>query len=151
MSTSSGRRLPTRKVDLETASRLDTAIGRWVRWTRRPQPAPFGPGGGAALASVMDVGPIRLGDLAAREGVTPATLSRIVATLEKEKLLKRRIDPEDRRSAFVEITEAGRAMVVELRKARGQALLERLPPLTAEQRAVLKTVVEAVERMDVEG
>lgn len=151
MSTSSGRRLPTRKVDLETASRLDTAIGRWVRWTRRHQPAPFGPGVVAALASVMDVGPIRLGDLAAREGVTPATLSRIVATLEKEKLLKRRIDPEDRRSAFVEITEAGRTMVVELRKARGQALLERLPPLTAEQRAVLKTVVEAVERMDVES
>ena len=150
MSTSSGRRLPTRKVDLETASRLDTAIGRWVRWTRRHQPAPVGPGVVAALASVMDVGPIRLGDLAAREGVTPATLSRIVATLEKEKLLKRRIDPEDRRSAFVEITEAGRTMVVELRKARGQALLERLPPLTAEQRTLLKTVVEAVERMDIE-
>lgn len=151
MSTSSGRRLPTRKVDLETAARLDTAIGRWVRWTRRNQPAPFGPGVLSALASIMDVGPIRLGDLAAREGVTPATLSRIVATLEKEKLLKRRTDPEDRRSAFVEITEAGRSMVVGLRRARGQALTDRLPAMTAEQRALLKTVVEAVERMDTEG
>ena len=151
MSTSSGRRLPTRKVDLETAARLDTAIGRWVRWTRRHQPAPFGPGVLSALASIMDAGPIRLGDLAAREGVTPATLSRIVATLEKEKLLKRRTDPEDRRSAFVEITPSGRTMIAELREARGRALLDRLPPLIADQRAVLKTVVEAIEGMDTEG
>ncbi len=151
MSTSSGRKLPTRKVDLETAARLDSAIGRWVRWTRRHQPAPYGPGVLSALGSIKDAGPIRLGDLAVREGVTPATLSRIVATLEKDKLVKRRTDPEDRRSAFVEATDAGLAMITQLRESRGQALAERLPALTAEQRALLRTVVDAIERMDTEG
>ncbi len=133
--------------DLELATRLDQALTRMVRWSRREVAEPLGPGVLSALACVVDRGPIRLGDLAAHERVAPPTLSRMVAGLEQDGHLTRDVDPADRRSSFVRATDAGRDLVVGLRARRGAMLAERLEPvLDVDRRAALASLVDALER-----
>src|SRR6478672_1703217 len=127
----------TSAAEVEDADRLYRALARLIRWSRRASVAPVGPGTLAALGTIYDCGPIRLGDLAQREGVTPATLSRIVAGLEDDGYLKRSIDPDDRRSTFVTATAAGRRLVEDVRGLRAAALLDRLRRLDDDQRTAL--------------
>jgi DNA-binding MarR family transcriptional regulator len=134
-------------AEVEVADRLYRALAQLVRWSRRASVAPLGPGTLSALATIVDVGPIRLGDLAAREGITPATLSRIVAGLEDDKLITRTVDAQDRRSTFVSATTAGRRTVTKVREHRAAALIERIHRLDPERRRALVTAVDALEAL----
>ena len=138
------QRLAPVPLDVESAARLDQALTRLVRWSRRQVAGPFGPGMLSALASVVDDGPIRLGELAGREGTSPATLSRVVAALEADGLIARSPDPSDRRSAFVRATAEGVATVTDLRRRRGQLLLARLAALPVEQQDALRGLADAL-------
>src|ERR1700733_9716759 len=51
----------------------------------------------SVLAAVAVHGPLGLGELAEFEGVNPTMLSRIVARLEQDGLIRRQVDPDDRR------------------------------------------------------
>ncbi len=137
----------TSDLDVELAARLDAVLTRIVRWSRHGVAAPMAPGMLSALASVVDHGPIRLGDLAAREGVAPATLSRLVSALEQHGHIERAVDPADRRSAFVEATPGGRTLVLDLRARRGALLRERIGPALDGDPAVsaLRSLVAALE------
>ena len=90
---------------------------------------------------------MRLGDLAAHEGVTPATLSRIVSALEQGGYARRTPDPADRRSAFLEITETGRATLAEVRRARTELMLARVARLGPELRKALAAALPALEAL----
>lgn len=143
---------PDSGLDIELAVRLDQVLTKLVRWSRREVAAPMGPGMLAALASVVDAGSIRLGELAAKEHVTPATLSRIVGALEREGYLLREVDRADRRSVFVCPTAAGKALVLDLRARRGAVLLQRLrPTLKRTEVAALRGLVERLEGTVTEG
>jgi DNA-binding MarR family transcriptional regulator len=132
---------------VEDADRLYRALARLIRWTRRTSVSPVGPGTLAALGTISDCGPVRLGDLAQREGVTPATLSRIVAGLEEDGYIKRSVDPDDRRSTFVTATASGRRLVEDVRALRAAALLDRLSRLDEDQRAALIGALGALEAL----
>ncbi len=134
-------------AERELGARLDRALGRLVRWNARRSPGPFAPGVLSALGTVVDYGPIRLGDLAAREGVAPASLTRLLGVLEGAALVARSTDPLDRRSAFVTASQAGRALIEERRHERGEALAGRLAPLDAPQLAALLALVDAIEEV----
>jgi DNA-binding MarR family transcriptional regulator len=69
----------------------------------------------SALASIEARGMLRLGELAAIEGVVPSTMTRLVASLELDGLLRRAPSPDDGRSSVVRATEAGMALLVRLR------------------------------------
>jgi DNA-binding MarR family transcriptional regulator len=140
-------RTTVRDSEIESADRLYRALSRLIRWSRRASVAPVGPGTMSALATIADSGPVRLGDLAAREGVTPATLSRIAAGLEDEGLISRSVDPADRRSTFVSATTEGRRLVSDVRQLRASALLERIDRLDETQRAALLGALDALEAL----
>ncbi len=133
--------------DLVTAERLGDVVGRLVRMLRRAHLAPFGSSAMSALATVTSQGPIRLGELAEREGVTPATLSRVVTVLERAAFVQRRTDPHDRRAAFLVATAEGHATIDELRAVRGQALVSRMARLSAQERADLSAGLDVLERL----
>ena len=137
----------TNAARVEDADRLYRALARLIRWTRRTSVSPVGPGTLAALGTICDCGPVRLGDLAQREGVTPATLSRIVAGLEDDGFIKRSVDPDDRRSTFVSATASGRRLVEDVRELRAAALLDRLQRLDDDQRAALMGALGALEAL----
>jgi|1186.fasta_scaffold38268_2 DNA-binding MarR family transcriptional regulator len=137
----------TSPARVEDADRLYRALARLIRWSRRASVSPLGPGTLAALGTICDSGPLRLGDLAQREGVTPATLSRIVGGLEDDGYIKRSVDPADRRSTFVTATTSGRRLVEDVRALRAAALLDRLRRLDDEQRAALVDALGALEAL----
>jgi DNA-binding MarR family transcriptional regulator len=131
-------------AERELGTELDLALGRLYRWHRRSSPTPFAPGALSALGTVVDAGRLRLGDLASREGIAPASLTRTVAFLEGKGLLVRSVDPLDRRSVFVEATPAGGKLVRDRRRERGEGLAARLSPLTESQLQAMRDIVRAI-------
>src|SRR5580765_6309245 len=83
------------------AARLSLALRRVSRWIRRQHSLPLGHGALSALATISSDGPLRLGELASREGVAPASLSRIIAVLVADGYVERTVDPYDGRSWHV--------------------------------------------------
>ena len=75
---------------------------------------PIGFAAYAVLGRVVADGPMRLSDLAARNRMLPAALTRQVQALEAEGYIERRPDPADGRAAVVEATPAGRAAYVDV-------------------------------------
>ena len=131
-------------ADLDVA-RLAESLGRISRTTRRELALPLGASTLAALATVEQEGPIRLGDLARHEGVTPATLTRIVAVLEDDGYATRTVDDEDRRSSWLEVTPAGRDVLAGVRRDRAALGAARVQRLTPSQRRALAKALDALE------
>ena len=90
-------------------ARLRVAIARLSRWLRRHELAGLTPTQLSALATVDRIGPLRLGDLAAAEGIAPSTLTRLVTALEERGYVERCPVPGDARASTLSIAPAGRA------------------------------------------
>ncbi len=133
--------------DRAAAVRLGAVVGQLLRMLRRAHVSALGSGSMSALATVVRQGPVRLGDLAEREGVTPTTLSRIVTALEREGFVERRTDPADRRAALLTATAAGTDAVDELLSRRADVLVARMANLTAEDLAALALGLDVIERL----
>ncbi len=73
----------------------------------------------SVLATLRYEGPQRLGDLARREGVAQPTMTKLVASLERDHLVARRTDSGDHRAVILELTADGRALV---RRARARKI-----------------------------
>jgi DNA-binding MarR family transcriptional regulator len=108
-----------------------------------------GPGHGAisALATLVHAGQLRLGDLAAKEGVAAATMSRIIASLVEAGYVSRESDPVDRRAWLAKATEEGERLVSGVRSTRVQELNRRLDRLSPEHREALTTALPALEAL----
>ena len=101
----------------------------------------------SALSVVVFGGPITLGALAAAEQVRPPTMTRLVRALEAQGLLRREIDPHDRRIVRVTATALGKRLLLEGRARRLQRLEGPLARLTKAERACLVEAVALVERV----
>ncbi|MFI9814132.1 MarR family winged helix-turn-helix transcriptional regulator [Saccharothrix variisporea] len=101
----------------------------------------------SALSTLHKCGPLTPGELAAKEGVQPPSMTRVIAALEEFGFATRRPHPTDGRQAIVELTEAGLAYIDEEVSAREAWLDKRLAELTPEERAVLSRAAEIIDRM----
>lgn len=127
--------------------RLRLAIGRLNRRLRAVRGAGLHPLQTSALATLDDHGPIRLGDLARLEGVSPPTMSRGVAALESAGLVHRVPDPEDARSAWIELTGTGTEALRAERADRAVLLEARMAGLDEAQREALRRALPALEAL----
>lgn len=91
----------------------------------------------SALSVIVFGGPLSLGDLAAAEQVRPPTMTRIVHALEAQGLVTRQRDETDGRSIRLAATPEGKALLMEGRKRRVDALAREIASLTAEDRRSL--------------
>src|ERR1700712_300797 len=128
-------------------ARLRLAIGRLNRRIRVDSAAVLPPLQTSVLVTLEEHEPLRLSELARREAVTPPTMSRVLAALDDAGLLVRTPDPQDARSALVELSPAGRAMIEQLRTERTAILAERLARLAPEHREALAAAVPALEAL----
>ncbi|HEX6450001.1 MAG TPA: MarR family transcriptional regulator [Trebonia sp.] len=128
-------------------TRLRVAIARLSRRLRRHELAGLTPTQLAALSTVERSGPLRLGDLAAAEGIAPSTLTRLVSVLEEYGYVQRDADPRDARASTLAITPAGHGVLENLREEGTALLTESLRLLTAEQRAALSTALPVLEQL----
>jgi len=128
-------------------TRLRVAIARLSRRLRRHELAGLTPTQLAALSTVERSGPLRLGDLAAAEGIAPSTLTRLVAVLEELGYVQRDADPKDARASTLAITPRGHETLERLRAEGTALLMQSLELLTPEQRAALAAAVPALEQL----
>lgn len=134
-------------TDAELAGRLRVAVGLLVRWLRQRDPGQLSPATLSALITVEAGGPIRSGDLAAREKVAAPTITRLIGTMLDAGLITRGPDPSDARGALVALAPAGVAALAAVRRERTSLLVQRLGTLTPDQRAALQAALPALEAL----
>ena len=134
--------------ELEASERLRAAIGRLSR-RLRPTVAGSGltPSQISVLFTVVRLGPIGLSELAEVESLNATMLSRITAQLCDAGLIVRQADPDDRRSAFVAATAAGRRMRERIHRERARALGAHVEQLDERQREVLWNALPVLEEL----
>ena len=128
-------------------TRLRVALARLARRLRKHELAGLTPTQLAALATVERSGPMRLGDLAAAEGIAPSTLTRLVTALEERGYVERCPVPGDARASTLTIAPAGHAALERIREQSTILLADRLATLTAEQRTALAAALPALEQL----
>lgn len=101
----------------------------------------------SALSCLHKAGSMTPGELAAREGVQPPSMTRVIAALEDNGLVARRAHPTDGRQAIVEVTEAGQARIEEEVSIRERWLDQHLAELDEDELAVLSRAAEIIDRL----
>lgn len=135
----------------EIASRVRLVVGRLSRQLRLNPTDGLTATRLATLATIDRLAPLRIGDLAAAEGISAATMTRVVAALEEQGLVKRRPDPDDGRACQVQLTPHGSTEVDRLRTQRTGYLATRLGACTPEQRATLAAALPVLELIAQDG
>jgi DNA-binding MarR family transcriptional regulator len=131
-----------------TADRIHSAAIHLLRWLRREdERSGISAPRLSALSVVVFGGPRTLGELAAAEQVRPPTMTRLVAALEAEGLVRREGDPDDGRVWRVHATAKGRRLLAEGRARSVDALAARVDELAADDRAALARAAEVLETM----
>ena len=128
-------------------TRLRVALARLSRRLRRHELAGLTPTQLAALSTVEQVGPLRLGDLAAAEGIAPSTLTRLVTALEDSGYVRRCADPSDARASTLSITPHGQDALERIRTESTLLLTASLRLLTPEQRDALAAALPVLEQL----
>ena len=103
------------------------------------------------LLTLLDSGPIRMTELAARERVRTPTTTVAIRRLEKLGLVKRSRDQSDMRAVLVEVTPEGQVQYREALEARRTHLAELLGRLTDDERADLVRALKPLERLTIVG
>ncbi|MFB9237773.1 MarR family winged helix-turn-helix transcriptional regulator [Plantactinospora siamensis] len=128
------------------ASRLRLAVGRLHRRIRLAS-NDIPPLQLSTLVSIERHGPVRLGELAQREAVSPPTMSRVLAALDERGLIARTPDTADARSVRVALSAAGAHALAQVRGRRTALLDARLARLDAAQRATLRAALPVLEAL----
>ena len=128
-------------------TRLRVALARLSRRLRRHELAGLTPTQLAALATIDKTGPMRLGDLAAAEGIAPSTLTRLVTALEEAGYVRRCADPSDARASTLTITAHGQDALERIRTETTLMLTASLELLTPEQRSTLAAALPVLEQL----
>jgi DNA-binding MarR family transcriptional regulator len=132
----------------DASERLRAAIGKLSR-RLRPTVAGSGltPSQISTLFTIVRLGPLGLSELAEIESVNATMLSRITAQLSEAGLIVRKADPEDRRSATVAATAAGRRLRERIHRERARALGEHVEALGEEEREALWAALPVLEEL----
>jgi DNA-binding MarR family transcriptional regulator len=110
------------------------------RWQDGSAPAPLGPRHVAALQQLRG-GPVTVGELASRLGLTLPTVSGVLADLDRAAFVERRPDPGDRRRTIVAIAPGKGVVIGEWLDGAALPIARVLDQLTpGEQQAFLKAM-----------
>ncbi|HEY6264916.1 MAG TPA: MarR family transcriptional regulator [Candidatus Acidoferrum sp.] len=131
----------------ETADRLHSAAIHLLRRLRvRDRESGVGPAQLSALSVLVFGGPRSLGELAEAEQVRPPTMSRIVAGLEREGLVRRHAT-DDRRRVRLEASAKGIKILQQGRKRRVESLAKALSSLSEKEHQQLGDFVELLQQV----
>jgi DNA-binding MarR family transcriptional regulator len=84
-------------------------------------------------------------DLATKTGVTRATISGLLDGLQKDGLVERHPDPEDRRTIHVRLTPAGKSLLDKVRPVYSRWFSSVIEPLTEPERRQLVSLLEKIQ------
>ena len=130
------------------ADRLHSAAIHLLRRVRKQDVATGeGPARLSALSVLVFGGPRTLGELAAAEQVKPPTMSRIVAGLNRSRLITITADPHDARRMRIRATAKGIRLLQKGRQLRIAYLASHLDQLTPQELAKLGEAVEILQTL----
>lgn len=135
------------QVEADLAGDLRLVVGRLARRLRQQSLGDMTPSQRSVLASLDRHGPLRMGELARLENISPPSLSGIIGRLEERGFVARSDDPDDARSTLVDATPSAIEALVEARRERTAFLLRGLQRLDVEDRQALERAVVLLDRM----
>jgi len=130
-----------------TASGLRVALVRITRGLRLHANSEMTPSQTSALARIEQVEAVRLGILASLEGVSSASMSKIVDALEALGYVERVADPSDGRASEIRVSPQGHDHIYALRAANTQMLEQVIATLSPDDVDVLRRCVPVLERV----
>jgi len=147
MPTRSRQRIP-RQAEFGTADRLHSAAIHLLR-SLRVEDRASGLSGPrlSALSVVVFGGPLTMSALAQAEQVQPPTITKLVREMEREGLVERVRDHDDRRVLMVRATARGRQLLEEGRRRRVVRLAAALEALPKSDRTLVARAAELIERL----
>src|SRR5918912_2782249 len=105
------------------------------------------PARASALSVLVFGGPRTLTELAQAEQVTTATMSKLVAAMEAEGLVRREPHEEDARAVRLHATTRARRILERGRARREEVLEELFAPLSARERSIVRQAAEIIDRV----
>ncbi|HSK40339.1 MAG TPA: MarR family transcriptional regulator [Arenibaculum sp.] len=98
----------------------------------------------AALAALLENGPLSQNLLGRVTAMDPATIQGVVSRLRARDLITRQADPQDRRRFLVTLTEAGRAIARARIPSARRVTQATLAPLTQEEETLFLSLLRRV-------
>jgi DNA-binding MarR family transcriptional regulator len=140
---------PATTTTLELADSLRPAVLRLARRLRqtRDESVELTASQYSVLAALSIRGRLSMGELAAEERVRPPTVTRVVNALVDRDLVRRAPAPHDGRQSLVELTDAGRALLLANQRLRAEWLADRLAELDPTELDLLRTAVPLLVRV----
>jgi DNA-binding MarR family transcriptional regulator len=134
-------------ADAETAARLRLVISRLARAVRQHGSAGLTPSQVSALATLEEYGSMRMSEIAARELIGASVATRVVANLEELGLVQRAAASTDGRVSVIELSDAGRQILIDLWNERAAGLTARIERLQPDQAATLQAALPVLETL----
>jgi DNA-binding MarR family transcriptional regulator len=133
---------------IATADRLHSAAIHLLRRLRvRDKESGTGPAQLSALSVLVFAGPRSLKDLAAAEQVRPPTMSRVVAALVRDGLVRSTVEGDDKRRLRLAATAKGVAVMQAGRRRRVASLARALRRLPNVQVQLLAEAAELIDQL----
>jgi DNA-binding MarR family transcriptional regulator len=130
-----------------SAARLRFVLIRITRALRRESRSTLTASQVSALATLEEIGPMRISALATIESMDPSVATRVVAGLETLGLVERQVDPEDKRASLVDLSPVGRRQLLDLWNERTHELNARLDLLSDAERLTIEAALPALEKI----
>jgi DNA-binding MarR family transcriptional regulator len=137
-----------RQAEFGTADRLHSAAIHLLR-SLRVEDRASGLSGPrlSALSVVVFAGPLTMSALAQAEQVQPPTITKLVREMERDGLVERVRDRDDRRVLMVRATARGRQLLEEGRRRRVVRLAAALEALPQRDRKLVARAAELIDRL----
>lgn len=136
-----------RLTSAQLADQLRVALTRLTRRLRQTRPMGELTQNQISVLASLDAGALTPRELAEAERVQPPTMTKVLARLEERGMVQRAPHPTDGRQVLLSATEAGRAVLVESRRAKAEWLTARLALLSPDERDVLAQAAEILDKL----
>ncbi len=101
----------------------------------------------SALARIEQAGSLRLTALAELEGISSATMNRVVDSLVRRGLIERVADPLDRRAHLLKLGVEGNDLLIEIRARNTESLRAAISKLSESERETIRATIPALEHL----
>jgi DNA-binding MarR family transcriptional regulator len=138
-------------MEYEDSAQLADLLQRLTKRLRHAQAerlAPLGltPAQERALRMITrSTEPPRMTELADHLGIVPRSVTTVIDALEQAGLVRREIDPTNRRAIRLHLTDQGQAVRDGMREARRRAAEDLFAPLSADDRQTLAKLLGLLE------
>jgi DNA-binding MarR family transcriptional regulator len=138
---------PVPPPGMEWVSEFRVALARLVRLRRsyyQRNPPPLPSSRDTVLYALEAFGPATITQLAVLEGVQKPSVTRAIARLEEQGLVRREIDESDRRQSLIHITRDGRIRMEAAHRVADEWYIQQLTRLSAKDVDAIRLAVPAI-------